>query len=529
MFDKISEQLNAINGSLSFSKKISIFILLVGTIAGFLMIVTWAGSPDYQVLYSGLNSEDSGIILDYLKENNISYEISAYGNAISVPKENVHEVRMVLASKGLPQGSGVGFEIFDNTKIGMSEFAQNINYQRALQGELARTINRFDEVESSRVHIVMASKSLFHEQEESASASVVVKNYPGKTLSKKKVQSIVHLLSSSISGLEPENVTVVDSKGNMLARSNADKAFENSSDVHLDYQEKIERNLEHRVKSILETALGKAKANVRISCLIDFKKMEKTEEMYIPENRVIRSEQHFNELSGNEEEIPVGIPGPVDKNKANVSDAEMEKGIKNYQKNDQTINYEIGKVVSHIVEPTAKIKRLSVAVIVDGTYKENVDRKGNVSYEYIPRTRDEMQKLENIVKRTVNFDTNRGDEVEVVNIPFETTKNDFVKEEEPESGWLSKIAPYWYYMKYPFAALIILMIFLFVIRPIVTWLTSTTIQQRELINQLPKTVGEIENDTSFNTAQVTFQDKANQAFQNDQSSVDLLKQWLAQS
>ena len=210
-------QIKNLMASLSPAKKITLAVLIISTVAGFIMLMTWTGRLEYRSLYSGLAPEDAGEILTYLKAQKIPYRISENGTGIQVPHDKVHESRMALASQGMPQGGGIGFEVFDNTKLGMTEFVQNVNYQRALQGELSRTINRIAEVESSRVHIVMPAKSLFIEQEEPATASVVLKLRRGKWLTGDQVQSVVHLVSSSVSRLKPENVTVVDTSGKLLA------------------------------------------------------------------------------------------------------------------------------------------------------------------------------------------------------------------------------------------------------------------------------------------------------------------------
>jgi flagellar M-ring protein FliF len=529
MSDKLTVQLKSVLDGMSLAKKLSMIVLLGLTISGFILIMTWVGTPDYKVLFSGMNSEDAGSVISYLQENNIPYKVSSYGNSVLVPEEILNETRIKLASKGLPQGIGVGFEIFDNTKIGMTEFSQNINYQRALQGELSRTINRFDEVENSRVHIVMASKSIFEDTEAPASASVAVKLYPGRKLSPNKVQSIVHMLSSAIPGLKPEKVTVVDNNGNMLTRINDGQSMESSTNDQLAYQAKIESNLESRVKSMLETALGPAKASVRVSCLMDFQKQEKTQEMYMPENRVIRSEQHFNELSGNPEMLPVGIPGVVQNAGQNQEAGLLDVGSRGYEKKDQTINYEIGKVISHIVEPVGKLKRLSIAVLVDGSYHEIEDEAGDKIRQYVPRTPVEMEQLKNIVKSAINFDEQRGDVLEIVNMPFEAGKNDFTISDVSGQGWAAGLQNYSSYLKYVFAIMVIMMTFMFVVRPVITWLTSSNFHGRDLISELPKTLNEIESGTVSPVRQISFQDQANEMFANDQSSVELLRQWLSQS
>jgi flagellar M-ring protein FliF len=529
MSGKIIDQVKTVYDGLSLSKKISIFLFLAFTISCLVFIMSWAGTPNYKILYSGMNSEDAGSVVGYLQENKIPYKITAIGNSISIPEEIVDETRIKLAANGLPTSGGVGFEIFDNTKIGMTEFSQNINYQRALQGELSRTINKFDEIENSRVHIVMASKTIFEETQQPATASVVIKLYPGRKLTPNKVQSIVHLLSSAIPGLKTDNVTVVDNNGNMLTDTKDGEPFEKSTEDQMAYQTKNEMNLENRIKTMLETALGQAKTTVRVSCLMDFQKMEKTEEMYFPDNRVIRSEQRFNESSNSKDPIPVGIPGVIKNDGTDNKVIPMEAGGKGYQKNDQTVNYEIGKVVSHIVEPVGRLKRLSIAVIVDGTYRENQDEKGNKTLEYIQRTNEEMDKIKNIVKTAVNFDDKRGDILEIVNMPFETTKSDFTLDENEKTGFISKININTIYVKYGLALLIIILTFLFVVKPIVSWLTSTGFSNREMIRELPKTINEIEGNISNKQRQISFQNQATEMISKDQSSVELLREWLAQS
>ncbi|MGD8523238.1 MAG: flagellar basal-body MS-ring/collar protein FliF, partial [Desulfobacterales bacterium] len=197
-------QLKMVLQNLSSGKRNTLIIVSVGTIVGFLFLIIWMGKADFQPLYTHLDPEDAGIILSKLKERKIPYRIAGNGERILIPQEHIYETRMDLASEGLPQGGHVGFEVFDNTKLGMTEFAQNVNYQRALQGELARTINRFSEVQSSRVHIVMPEKSLFIEEEEPATASVVLKLRSGKWLSQNQVNGIIHLVSSSVPRLLPE-------------------------------------------------------------------------------------------------------------------------------------------------------------------------------------------------------------------------------------------------------------------------------------------------------------------------------------
>jgi flagellar M-ring protein FliF len=522
-------QLKALFQNLSPAKRTTLLILIIGTVAGFSLLVTWTGRADFQPLYSNLAAEDAGIILGKLKEQKIPYRITGNGNTILIPQEHIHEIRMNLASEGLPQGGNIGFEVFDNTKLGMTEFAQNVNYQRALQGELSRTINRFSEVESSRVHIVMREKSLFIEDEEPATASVVLKLRPGKWLSQLQVNGIIHLLSSSVPRLKTENVTVVDSSGKLLSEFKAQSGFGSLSSDQLEYQAKVERTLENRIKTMLEKALGPDKAIVRLSCALNFKRREKTEERFYPENQVVRSEQLFNEKASEPEVTPEGIPG-VRANlpgTAEVNQSDETTTITTFEKQDRTVNYEIGKITSHTLEPIGEIERISVAVLVDGTYKQVQGAKGGVGATYIPRSPEEIQKLENICMRAVNFDETRGDKVEVVNIPFETSRllDDAVTPETP--GWMAWLKSYQSYFKYAFFGLFLFLSFVFIIRPLVRWLTDQSPAEMEMVKQLPKTVGELESDYGNASNQLTFTDRASQLVASDnEASVGVMRDWL---
>ena len=260
-------QLKTLFQNLSPGKRIALVVLVLGTAAGFSLLMMWTGRADFQPLYSNLAVEDAGIILSKLKEHKIPYRIAGNGSSILIPQEHIHEMRMSLASDGLPQGGNVGFEVFDNTKLGMTEFAQNVNYQRALQGELARTINRFNEVESSRVHIVMPEKSLFIDNEEPATASVVLKLRPGKWLSQLQVNGVIHLVSSSVPRLATENVTVVDNNGKLLSEFKEQSGFGALNSDQLEYQAKVERSLEIRIKSM---RMGILTINNSGECIIIF-------------------------------------------------------------------------------------------------------------------------------------------------------------------------------------------------------------------------------------------------------------------
>jgi flagellar M-ring protein FliF len=513
-------QLQNLLKNISVGKRIAIFILVVGSLLGFVFLMNWAGQSEFHPLYTNLDSQDAGIILNRLKDQKIPYRISSNGSTILIPQEHLYETRMDLASEGLPQGGSIGFEVFDNVKFGMSEFAQNVNYQRALQGELARTINGFAEVDSSRVHIVLPEKSLFVKDEQSASGSVVLKLRHGQWLTQEQVQGIVHLVSSSVSRLDPENVTVVDSNGRLLAGQKDDSDLATPSSDQLDYQAKVERKLESRVLTMLEKALGANKAIVRVSCALDFKRYEQTEERFFPENKVVRSEQMFNETAKKADQSNVPENNPTEINK--VKDENTT-----FAKQDRTVNYEIGKLTSHTLEPVGAMQRISVAVVVDGTYRSTPQKDGEPTWTYVPRSSEELVKIENLVKSAVNFAADRGDKVEVVNIPFEATQITEDTKDTPLEGWLDRIKNYKPYFKYAFLSLFLILSFIFVVKPLIKWLTAHTTDDSELLYQLPKTVGEIENQNGEDHKRLTFKDQASQLVSNDnEASVGVMRDWL---
>ncbi|MDA8138522.1 MAG: flagellar basal-body MS-ring/collar protein FliF [Desulfobacteraceae bacterium] len=529
----ILKQLRAIIQTMSASKMMALFILVAATVAGLVMMITWSGKPDFVPLYAHLTPEDAGEVVAALREKKIDYQLSHDGTTVQVPHEKLYEVRLDLASQGLPRG-GLGFEVFDNTKLGVTEFVQNINYQRALQGELARTINGLEEVESTRVHIVMPQRSLFVEEEEPATASVILKLRHGRWLNDEQVQGIVHLVSSSVPRLTPANVTVVDNNGKMLTSNQDDQSVSKLTADHLEFQHRKERETERRITSMLEKVLGPDKAIVRAACDLDFIQQEKTEEMYLPENHVVRSEQLTNESSSQAEPGAGGIPGLA----ANITQPQSTTTTttpataKGFQKADATRNYEIGKTVSRKIMPVGKLQRLSVAVVVDGTYKTVMVGTGKNQREevqYVPRTKEEITTFENIVKGAVNFDESRGDKVEVANMPFNTDKL-MASSNEDGVRWIDRLKGYGSIFKYLAVALFVFSTFVYVIRPLISWLTDTSWEDVDLLEHLPRTISEIESQYAAKGATDNYVAQATQLITtNQEDSTRLMQQWLKET
>lgn len=432
--------------ALSSGKKISIIMVLMITVASIILLVYLTTQVEYRVLFSNLSNEDAGNIVSKLSEKKIPYKVSASGSAISVPAEKVSELRLELAAAGLPQGGGVGFEIFDNKTLGATEFEQQLNYRRALQGELSRTINGLDAIQSSRVHIALPKDSLFSDQQKKPTASVTLRMKSGKSLRPAQIDGIVHLVASSIEGMNPEDVMVVDSRGAILSVKQNDNKLSKLTAQQSDYQRNMEKDLATRIQTMLENVVGQGKAAVRVTAELDFRMMEKTEEAYDPEAQVVRSTQR-----NSEKENAVTAAGAVSENPKK-------------EKIDEIINYEINKVVSKTVMPVGETKKLSIAVLVDGKYKKN--EKNEEVYQ--PLTKNEIEALEDLVRKSAGFNAQRGDQVVVTNLPFRK-----VDAEEAESASLKEsIETFSPVLKYIGIFALIAFIVMFVLRPLLKSIMS---------------------------------------------------------
>jgi len=403
----------------SVNQRMIILIALAGSVAGLIALALWTQQPDMQVLFTNLNGEDAAAIIDKLKETKVPYETTGGGSTVLVPSAQVHDLRLQLATQGLPHGGGVGYEIFDRTSIGMSEFVQKLNYRRALQGELARTIAQMPEVERARVHLAIPERRLFANEQDRARASVSVSLRNGQTLTKAQVQGVVHLIASSVEGLQARDVTVVDGHGNLLSSTAADETA-GLTNTQLEYQRTIEKDIETRIQTMLERIVGLNKAVVRVSSVVDFRKVETTEERYDPNGQVVRSEQRGQEKSNGVNGVSGGVPG-VQSNVPPGTDLEpAQTSSSNSQTKNETVNYEISRTVSKIVEPIGTVKKLSVAVLVDGMYEAVKAAEGdNAAAEprkYIPRSEEDMKRIEDIVKKAMGYSAERQDQVQVVNV-----------------------------------------------------------------------------------------------------------------
>nr|WP_154324819.1 flagellar basal-body MS-ring/collar protein FliF [Pantoea sp. 201603H] len=421
--------------------RIPVMIAAAAAIAIVIAMVLWAKQPDYRVLYNNLTDEDGGAIVTQLSQMNVPYRFKENGGALMVPAEQVHELRLRLAQQGLPKGGAVGFELLDKEKFGISQFSEQINYQRALEGELARTIETFGPVKNARVHLAMPKPTLFVREQKSPSASVTLNLQPGRTLDEGQINAVVHMVSSSVAGLPPGNVTVVDQTGRLL--THADAAGRDLNDAQLKYTSEVENRYQQRIEAILGPLVGPGNVHAQVTAQIDFDASEQTDEQYKPNadpnNAAVRSRQSsLSEQSGGQ--YAGGVPGALSNqpapansapiqtpntnnnaaanntntanatNAATAASAANERAAPTNMRKDDTTNYEVDRTIRHTKMNVGNVKRLSVAVVVN--YR--LDEQG----KNVALNDNQIKQIEDLTREAMGYSTGRGDSVNVVNSPF---------------------------------------------------------------------------------------------------------------
>lgn len=415
------EALAATWNKMNTAQKIGLGAIITAALTAIIFFVAWAQTPDYVAAFTDVDAKDGAAIVEYLKEQKIPYQVSenSGGTTIRVPSAQVHEVRLALASQGLPGKGTVGFELFDTTNLGMTDFTQQVNYQRALEGELARTISSLNVVRAARVHIVIPQETLFSEDQQPTTASIMVDIDPGQQLSKEQVTAVSHLVSSAVEGLTPENITIIDMNGNVLSDGSGDSGFSDAvalSSSQIDTQRQVEKTLEYRIKSMLENVLGPDQAVVRVAADMNWDQVHTESEKYLPaeEGSVVRSSRQITESSSAADGTTGGVPGTS----SNIPDAAPSYQTtvtgttgSNYQHTDITTNFEVSRSTSVVQSATGQIKRLSVSVLVNNITDTTV-----------------ISAIQQATIAAAGIDTARGDVLTVNSIPFD--REYFIQQEE---------------------------------------------------------------------------------------------------
>ena len=462
----VINQLRLLNEKLTLSQKMTIAIFGLLVIVGLAIMVYYMNQEEYQTLYSNLSSEEAGTVIAKLKDLKVQYRLTDSGRTVRVPANRVDELRIQLASEGLPQSGKIGFEIFDKTNLGMTEFLEKVSYKRALEGELARTILSLKEISQVRVHLVLPKESLFQEKSEPTKASVVIKLASGKQLAETMVSGIVHLVSSAVEGLDPQNVTVVDSSGRLLSTRQG-SAEEVLTTGQMELKSRAEKELTAKVVNILEPIVGQGKVKANASVVLDFSRSEQTEEKYEPlsPTTAVRSQQTTEEGSGPSGSGPAGVPGTASNQPApvpRITPVTTSSSSSNFRKS-QLINYEVSKLIKHTVNPYGDIKKMSVAVILDDGVKVEQGPGGTPVRKAAPRTADELKKIKDVVAAAIGVDNTRGDLLTVENIAFDSQIS--FEEVKPTfwEKWREYLQPA---IRYGSFIMLFLLVYLLLIRPV---------------------------------------------------------------
>lgn len=417
--------------------KIPLMVASAAAVAILVAMVLWAKTPDYRTLFSNLSDQDGGAIVTQLTQMNVPYRFADNGGALEVPADKVHELRLRLAQLGLPKGGTVGFELLDQEKFGISQFSEQVNYQRALEGELSRTIETLGPVKSARVHLAMPKPSLFVREQKAPSASITVNLEPGRALDEGQISAVVHLVSSAVAGLPPGNVTLVDQGGHLLTQSNT--SARDLNDAQLKYTADVEGRVQRRIEAILGPIVGNGNVHAQVTAQVNFDNKEQTDEQYRPNGDATQAAIRSRQVSESDQSgspYPGGVPGalsntpapapsaPIATQPANQNANQAANGQNNATRNaattgprnsqrSETSNYELDRTIMHTKKNVGDVQRLSVAVVVN--YRNLPDGKP------LPLTSDQMKQIEDLTREAMGFSTTRGDTLNVVNSPFTDT------------------------------------------------------------------------------------------------------------
>jgi len=463
--NSILNQVKVLNDKLTLNQKVSMLAFGVVVLVGMLFMIYFMNQEDYQTLYSNLNAEEASTVVSKLKDLKVPYQLADAGKSIKVPAARIDELRIQLASEGLPQSGKIGFEIFDKTNLGMTEFLEKVSYKRALEGELSRTILSLKEISQVRVHLVLPKESIFQEKSEPTKASVVVKLNAGKQLPEQVVTGIVHLVSSAVEGLSPQNVTVVDSSGRLLSakQSSAEEAL---TTTQMELKSRVEKDLTSKIINILEPVVGEGRVKADSSVVLNFRRSDQTEEKYDPQATAVRSRQRSDERSEpGASNTAAGVPG-TKSNQANPAPSFTPlpgRAANSFQKQSETTNYEVSKLIRHTIDPVGDIKKLSMAVIVDDALRSEKGSSGDSVKKTVPRTADELKKIKDLVIAAVGVDVTRGDLLTVENVSFDTQPG--LEDAKPTffEKWKDLIRPA---LRYGALLALFLFIYWLVLRPV---------------------------------------------------------------
>ncbi len=481
----IAAQFNEYFKNLPPVKRMSMLMasLIVVGAAGILLMMMSGAS--HGVLFRNVPPEQLPLVLEKLRQKNVPFKLGNKGSSVLVPDEMLHSTQMsIMAELGTTKLGTVGLELFENQDFGVTSYAQRVNYQRALQGELMRAVNTVSSIKNSKIVLALPPKKTFMEEEGEPSASVIVELYAGKKLTKDQVSGIMHIVASAVENMNPERVTVVDSEGRQLSKKYSG-GLKQASEMS-DLKNQIEMKLKNRIENMLARVVGEGKVEAQVSAKLNTKSVSMVQELIDPDRTAIRSQTTEEELLDGSRTNPTGIPGA----RANLPGAgdKGEVGFRqNVKKELKTQNYAIPKTVKNVVESAGGIEQISVAVIVDGQVNKTALEDGTIKEEWLARTPEEIKQFEDIVKNAIGFNGKRGDSVKIENIKF--SKYDF-EESDKILSTLERKKLLHSLFKWSLLGFSLALFFFIVVRPFMRWITDSF--QDSVEDMLPRTIEELE-------------------------------------
>ncbi len=486
-FIKVNKQIQDFIRTLSPMKRFAVLFTGISVLIAFVSLFFWAGSSDYQILGTNLAAEDATSIMRLLREKRIPFKVENDGKTIKIPPDLVYDLRLELATMGMPQTGVVGYEVFDKQSFGTTSFVQRLNEKRAKEGELMRTINNLKGVKRSRVHLALPAHSTFVEDHKKATASVVLEIEPGVQISEKQLNGIAHLISSAIEGMETNDVTIVDGNGKLLSKNTNDPLATQTAFM-IEFQQKQENDYEQKIQDILSKVVGEGKVIAKVSLDMDFSQQSETSTSYDAEGSAVKSEQKENQVMDGSRPVPMGPPG-VASNTPGPAPASVTPEVRsNTQKGFETRNFAVPETIRKVIKPVGSIKKMSVAVLLDGLYQRDPASKDENSPAVFQKWSDEkLAEFKSIIASSVSLDPKRGDTIEVKNMEFQKAD---LNEAEKQIAAQEKKKMIVSLVQYLVIGIIIALFFFFVVKPFVTWLTDNTVENMESF--LPKTIEELE-------------------------------------
>jgi len=467
------------------TKRLSVLAVSVIAVAAVMTMLFMVSGRDFAPLFTNIPTDQIATIVAKLNEKNIPYHLKDDGKTISVPKDLLHSTQMTLMAEiGSPKMGNVGLELFDKQDFGINSYAQRINHQRALQGELMRAINTLTAVRQSKVILAIPNKKTFLEEGGKPSASVVVELHQGKELTADQVRGIRFLVANAVEGMDSDRVTVLDERGKVLTREM--NGVTAGTDELLDIKQKIESEIENRIESILGKVVGHAKVVAKVDATLQHRIISSVEESVDPEKTAIRNQQSEEESLDGARVSPTGVPG----SRANLPGAEDSQQIgfkQDVKKEIKTTNFEVPKTIKNIKEAAGNLERLSVAVVVDGITQTTTKEDGTTESKWVPRSAEEIAKYETLVKNSIGFNAARGDTVKIENIQFQP--EDFSEAERLLTN-LERRKLLHALFKWALLGFSLALFFFIVVRPFMQWITDSF--QDTVDEMLPRTIEELE-------------------------------------